>query len=166
MQSQGKTRTYTTLAILVASAMALQVLESPLPRILPWLKLGLANSLTLYALFRLGFMHSLTVAGLRTLLGAIILGSFLTPIFYMSFVGALVAALIMGVVKCLFKSATIEIISICGALANNFAQLGVLQIMFAENLNIWFYIALMIWVAIPSGYVVSKITKEMLRRTK
>jgi heptaprenyl diphosphate synthase len=165
MQSPGKTRNYTTMAILISAAMALQIIESPLPRILPWLKPGLANCLTLYALYRLSFKMSLGVAFLRTILASIMLGSFLSPIFYMSFAGAMSAALIMALIKGCFKAATIEIISICGALANNFAQLIILQIMFAENLNIWFYIALMIWVAIPSGYIVAKITAETLKRT-
>jgi heptaprenyl diphosphate synthase len=165
MQSPGKTRTYTTLAILVSSAMVLQIIETPLPRIIPWLKPGLANCLTLFALYRLSFKMSLGVAFLRTLLSSFILGSFLTPLFYMSFGGAVLAAVVMGIIKHSFKEVTIEIVSISGALTNNLAQLLVLQILFAENLNIWFYIALTIWIAIPAGYIVAKITAETLRRT-
>lgn len=156
---------YTTLAMLVASAAALQIIESPLPRFLPWLKPGLANALSLYALVKLSATGGVIVAIFRTFLASLLLGTLFSPVFIMSFVGALSSALLMGLLYKAFSKVTNEILSISGALINNLSQLAVIQIMFAENINFMFHIAIMIWVSIPSGYIVAKIVNELLRRT-
>lgn len=153
------------MAVLIATAAALQLIESPLPRFLPWLKPGIANSLTLYALLRLSFSAGLTVAILRTTVASLFLGSFLSPIHLISFFGATSAALVMAGLKKAWPLAGLGVVSVAGALANNSAQLFVVQIMFAGNLSFWFHIALMIWVAVPSGLIVSNVTRELLRRT-
>ena len=48
-------RVSTRLAILVAVATVLQVAESLIPKPLPWLRLGLANAVTLLVVLRAGF---------------------------------------------------------------------------------------------------------------
>lgn len=160
----GKTKKFTTIAMLVASAAVLQLIESPLPRFFPWLKPGLANVLTLYAIIKYSFKAGIFTAAARSILAAVIIGSFLSPVFYLSFAGAVSAAFVMGIMRKFCKN--LEIISISGALTNNYAQLALVQILFAENTSLWLYIAVMIWVSIPSGFVIAKITKELLRRTK
>ncbi|HNW35492.1 MAG TPA: hypothetical protein PKM25_11205, partial [Candidatus Ozemobacteraceae bacterium] len=41
------------LGVLTAAASAVQIAEAPIPRLLPWLKPGLANALVLFSLIRL-----------------------------------------------------------------------------------------------------------------
>ena len=76
----GTTGRLALTAVLVASAAALQVVESPLPRFLPWLKPGLANAMTLYALLRLSASAAMSVAVLRTSIAALFMGSLLSPV--------------------------------------------------------------------------------------
>ncbi len=159
----GQTKKYTTLAMLIASAAVLQLLESPLPRFFPWLKPGLANVLTLYAIIKYSVKAGIFTAAARSVLASFIAGTFLSPVFYLSFTGAVSSAIIMGILSKISKN--INIISITGALTNNFAQLALVQILFAENASLWLYIAAMIWVSIPAGFVIAKITNELLRRT-
>lgn len=161
----SETHRYALIAILVSSAAALQIIESPLPRFLPWLKPGLANVLTLYAIIRISAGAGLVVAAFRTFVAATFLGTLLSPVHLISFAGAMSATLVMVGANYLCKNAGLATISICGAMASNFAQLMVVQIMFAGTISFWFHIAIMIWVAIPSGLIVAKLTQELLRRT-
>ena len=161
----GKTAQLTLTAILIASAAALQVIESPLPRFLPWLKPGLANAMTLYALLRLSASAAMTVAVFRTAVAAVFMGSLLSPLHLISFAGATSAALSMSVLRRIFPAAGLATLSVFGALVNNSAQLAVVQFMFASNMSIGLHLALMIWVALPSGLIVARVTQELLRRT-
>lgn len=160
-----QTARLTTVAVLVASAAALQIVESPLPRFLPWLKPGLANVLTLYALVRISISAGLTVAVLRTAVAAVFLGSFLSPVHLISLAGAVSAAMVMALVIRTASSAGLATISVVGAVISNLAQLAVVQYMFAGSLSFWWHLALTIWVGIPSGLIVAKVTHELLRRT-
>ena len=161
----GQIGRLTLTAVLVASAAALQIVESPLPRFLPWLKPGLANAMTLFALLRISASAAMTVAVFRTAVAAVFMGSLLSPVHLMSFAGATSAALSMTVLRKFFPATGLATLSVFGALVNNFAQLAVVQFMFASNLSIGLHLALMIWVALPSGLIVARVTQELLRRT-
>jgi uncharacterized membrane protein len=120
--------------------------------------------MTLYALLRLSAASALAVAVLRTLVAAVFLGSLFSPIHLMSFAGAASAALTMSGLRRLFPASGLAVLSVSGALVNNFAQLAVVQFMFAANMSIWLHLAMMIWVALPSGLIVARVTQELLRR--
>ena len=85
-----------TLALMVALGVILHRVEAMLPLPTPWIKLGLANIMTLLALVFLGFREALVVTGLRVFLGSIIGGTFLGPTFFLSLTGGLAATLIMA----------------------------------------------------------------------
>ena len=163
--NKKKIHQITLIAILVSWAAGLQMLESPLPRVLPWLKIGLANVVTLYTIIRINGITGIFVAALRTCLAALILGSFLSPVHIISFSGAVMAAIVMSVIFHYLPKTSICIISIFGAIASNISQLLAVQILFASNLTFWLHIAMIIWIGIPAGLIVGKITYELLRRT-
>lgn len=154
-----------TIAILASAATALQIIEAPLPRFLPWLKPGLANALTLYALMRFSTLAGVGVALIRTFIAATVLGTLFSPVYFISLAGALTSALTMSIIKKLLPESGLSTISVAGALANNYAQLMAVQLMFASAISIWFHLAIMIWVGIPSGLIVARLTNELLRRT-
>ena len=83
-------------ALLVALACVLQISESLIPHPIPGLRLGLANMITLTALVVLGFKYALEIAILRTILSSFILGTFMSPGFFLSFAGAIISTLVMG----------------------------------------------------------------------
>lgn len=153
------------IGILSATAAALQVIESPLPRMLPWLKPGLANTMTLYALLRISVVSGFGVSLIRTFLAGTIMGTLFSPVYLISLAGALSSAISMSIVKKLSPDSGLSTLSITGALASNAAQLLTVELMFAGSLSMWFHLAVMIWVAIPSGLIVARVTAELLRRT-
>ena len=165
-QGGGGLRSWTLLAVLSASAAALQIIESPLPRLLPWLKPGLANCLTLYALVRCSAGFGFGIVGFRTVLSGMALGILFSPANLLSFAGGLAGAVVMWVALKLGSGRlSVYGISILGALANNLAQLLTVQWMFASGFPLWFHLSVMLWVSIPSGIMVGHISRELLRRT-
>lgn len=99
-RSLSAARDLARVSILVAVGVALHVVESwiPVPYVVPGLKLGLANIVTVYALYTLGRGPATLVAALRSVLGSVLGGTFLLPAFTMSFAGASMSALVMGTV--------------------------------------------------------------------
>lgn len=93
---QNSHRRMAILALLVGLGVVLHRLEALLPLPAPWVKLGLANIVTLIALVFLGFRAALEVTLLRVLLGSVLGGTFLSPTFFLSLAGGLASVGIMG----------------------------------------------------------------------
>lgn len=166
MNAPGILRRTTMLAVLAAAASAIQILESPLPRLLPWLKPGLSNAIVLFSMerFSVGFGVALVFA--KTILTGIALGILFSPAHLLSLAGGLSAVIVMfALLRQPFVFFGLAGISVAGAFANNLAQFGTVQSLFGANLPMWFPMALMIWIAIPSGLIVARLTHELLRRT-
>jgi heptaprenyl diphosphate synthase len=93
---QSPDKRLVSMALLVALGVILHRVEALLPLPAPWIKLGLANIMTLLALVFLGFKEALIVTGLRIFLSSIIGGTFLGPTFFLSFSGGLTAIFTMA----------------------------------------------------------------------
>lgn len=76
------------IARLAALAIGLTLMEAALPSPLPGVKPGLANIVTLLVLKQYGFATAAWVSALRVAAGSLLLGSFLTPGFFLSAGGA------------------------------------------------------------------------------
>ncbi len=114
------------IARMAAFAIGLSLAEAALPSPLPGVKPGLANIITLLVLQRFGWRAAAWVSLLRVVAGSLLLGSFLTPGFVLSFSGALVSLLVLGTASKL-PSGTFGPVthSILAAFAHIAAQLGV-----------------------------------------
>lgn len=77
------------IARLAAFAIGLSLAEAALPSPLPGVKPGLANIVTLLVLQRFGLRAAVWVSLLRVVAGSLLLGTFLSPGFVLSFGGAL-----------------------------------------------------------------------------
>ncbi|HEY5604085.1 MAG TPA: Gx transporter family protein [Gammaproteobacteria bacterium] len=76
------------IAWLAALAITIHIIESALPTPLPGVKPGLANVVTLVALLSWGWRVAVWISMLRVLVGSLLIGTFLTPTFFLSFSGA------------------------------------------------------------------------------
>lgn len=108
--------------LLIVISMMFSYLEAliPLPFAFPGVKLGLANLVTVFALYRLSWKQAGIVALLRVLLTALLFGNAYSLLF--SFVGA---ALSLTVMVPLQKSGWFSItgVSVAGGVAHNAGQL-------------------------------------------
>ena len=84
-------------ARMAALAMGLSVLEAAIPSPLPGVKPGLANIITLIVLARYGWRVAAWVSLLRVFAGGLLLGSFLTPGFFLSLSGAAFSLIMLGI---------------------------------------------------------------------
>ena len=85
MTTIGETRInhrITTLSLIVALGMVLHRLEILIPLPSPWIKLGLANVMTLVTLIFFGLRDAVMVTLLRVMLGSIVGGTFLSLTFF------------------------------------------------------------------------------------
>ena len=120
-----KTRELTLCAVLAALALALSYMESffPLALIvpLPGVKLGLANIVTLYALYALGASSALAILVMRCLLGSLFAGNASALLF--SLLGGLAAMLVMIALHALPRLSVYGV-SVGGAAAHNCGQVA------------------------------------------
>ncbi len=85
------------IARMAALALGLTVLEAAVPSPLPGVKPGLANIVTLIVLARYGWRTAAWVSLLRVLAGSLLMGSFLSPGFFLSLSGAVCSLAILAV---------------------------------------------------------------------
>ncbi len=95
-QTIQTTRDDHLIAWFTALAITIHIAESALPSPLPGVKPGLANVVTLIVLCRYGWRMAVWVALLRVLIGSVLLGTFLSPTFFLSFSGALASVAALG----------------------------------------------------------------------
>ncbi|VAW97306.1 Heptaprenyl diphosphate synthase component I [hydrothermal vent metagenome] len=95
-QTIQTTRDDHLIAWFTALAITIHIAESALPSPLPGVKPGLANVVTLIVLCRYGWRMAVWVALLRVLIGSVLLGTFLSPTFFLSLSGALASVAALG----------------------------------------------------------------------
>ena len=119
------TRRITLLALLTAIALTIFMVEAqiPVPIAVPGVKLGLANIVTVYAVFLLGPADALLVLVARVFLGAVFSGQMMTLFYSMG--GGLLAWLSMTVLR---KVLTRQQIWLCSPVAAVFHNIGQLTV--------------------------------------
>ncbi len=85
------------IARMAALALGLSVLEAAIPSPLPGVKPGLANIVILIVLTRYGWRTAAWVSLLRIMAGGLLMGSFLTPGFFLSLSGAVCSLAILAI---------------------------------------------------------------------
>ncbi|MFQ5866606.1 MAG: Gx transporter family protein [bacterium] len=153
------------ISVLIALASTLQIVESLFPHPLPWLRLGLANMITLTSLVIFGYAIAVQVAVLRTILSSFLLGTFFTPGFFLSFSGALMSALVMGGIYSLGRVAkgnpsrrypfgfSIIGVSILGAVTHNVTQLFVAYFFLIRHRGVFLILPFLIVAAVITGFI-------------
>lgn len=148
-----KTKRIVFLALLVAVAAALHVVESrlPVPVPVPGVKLGLANIISLLAIVMLGWRDAVYVTVARVLLGSLFGGSLFGPAFVMSMGGALASIFIMSYAANAYnKVFSLVGVSVLGAATHNIAQV-VLAAMLVNSLGLLWYLPYLLLFAVPTG---------------
>ncbi len=92
------------IAAFAALAIVIHVLESSFPSPVPGIKPGLANIITLIVLFRYGWRYAAWVSLLRVTAGSLLLGTFMSPTFFLSLSGALASLFTMWVLWTGFRA--------------------------------------------------------------
>lgn len=151
------------IARLAAVAIGLSLVESVLPSPLPGVKPGLANIVTLIVLQRFGWRAAAWVSLLRVVAGSLMLGTFLSPGFVLSFSGSLLSlgALALGckLPKSWFGSVSH---SIFAAFAHIAAQLAVVYFWLIPHAGVLYLAPIFAAAALLFGIVNGLIASHLL----
>lgn len=154
------------LALLVAMASVLHIVESwlPLPVPVPGVKLGLANIISLFVIVAYGWRDAVAVAVLRVLIGSLFGGTFFGPAFAMSLSGALFSLLAMAYAKRHWHPFFSLIgISVIGAVVHNLAQMSVAAWIVSSAGLLW-YVPYLLLFALPTGVATGITTVYLLAK--
>lgn len=160
---QSQTRRMVFLSLLAAIGTAMHLMESllPLPLPIPGVKLGLANIVTLLALYLYGLRGGLTVALLRVLLGSLIGGVFLAPGFLLAMTGAVCSALLMALLLKQTSCFSMIGISMAGAAGHNIGQL-LTACLLLQSASIIYYLPVLLLAGIPTGIATGYLLNSLL----
>ncbi|NMB41734.1 MAG: Gx transporter family protein [Firmicutes bacterium] len=144
------------LSLLTAFAVAVHTAEAaiPVPIPVPGVKLGLANIITLFALVLYGYRSALVVASLRSIIGSLLIGTFMGFGFYLSFSGAVLSCLAMALFMNLYKDKKISLVSVsmAGAVTFNIVQLGLASVLVQNFILFRGYLPFLLFLAVPTGF--------------
>ncbi len=136
-------KSITLSALLCAVALMLSYIESLIPAFLPipGIKLGLANIVSVFLLYKCGFKYAFTVSLLRVTLSVLLFGNLLTLAY--SLAGALLSLLVMFIIQRtgLFSEVGVSIV---GGICHNAAQIAVASILMSTSQIIYYLPALVI----------------------
>lgn len=156
-------KTITTCAVLSALALALSYMESFFPLVLliplPGVKLGLANIVTVYALYSLGAASALSILLVRCFLGALFAGNASALIF--SLFGGLAAMLVMIVLRKL-PGLSLYGVSIGGAAAHNAGQIAAAMLTLGNTAPLA-YLPFLLLVSLLTGTLTGFISSLLVR---
>ncbi len=158
-----RVRALTTTAILVALASILHAVEAiiPLPYVVPGAKLGLANIVALYAVATMGLGHALTISFLRTLLGSVLSGTFLSFGYYLSASGAMLSTLVMYAASRTKGRLGVVGISVVGSFTHNMVQLLTAALLI-QQMGVLFYLPYLLFFAVPTGIFVGLLAGRVI----
>ncbi len=147
--------------ILIALAMLLSYLESliPISIAVPGVKLGLANLVTIVALFRLGLRDTVVISVGRIVLSSVLFGNFAVLLY--SLAGACCSILVMMLLKkC--KVFSVTGVSVAGAVAHNLGQILV-AVISMENIRIFYYMAVLTITGTAAGVAIGMMSVFILK---
>ncbi len=151
------------LALFIAMSFSLHYIDSVIPSFLPipGFRLGLANLITLFALYYYGVFSFLFVVISKTLLVATLTSGFGVT-FLMSLGGAILSSIITILLYKLIKP-SIYTVSIYGSVFHSLGQLLVYSLFFS-SFYIFLYLILLGPMSILTGYFIALIDKIIITR--
>ncbi len=151
------------ISLLVSLATVFSIIENqlPIPRPL-WLKLGLANIITLVALMMYGIRAAVIIACMRALLAGIF-GAL--PMLMFSFPAALTSSLSMGVLhRVSGQRLSVIGLSVSGAVVHNLTQLVIAYFVLSlSRSSILALTPLLVIAAVVAGFVTGLIARYLLK---
>ncbi len=153
------------IALLAALAITIHIAESALPSPLPGIKPGLANIVTIATLCLYGLRTAAWVLMLRVLAGSLLLGTFLSPTFALSFTGAVASLLILSVARLIpGKSFGPVGYSLLAAMAHMAGQFTAAYWLFIPHPALLHLFPILMTAAVLFGLVSGIIVAAMLKR--
>ena len=158
---RSRSKVITASAMLTAIGLILGYIETfiVIPVNVPGVRIGLANTVSLIALYLLGPIYAFIVIVLRVTLSAMLFSGFSG--FMYSMTGALLSFLIMSILKRFGFS--VYSVSSGGAVAHNIGQLTVARIL-TGSVYVFWYMPVLIVAGLVAGSFVGLLCNILIRR--
>ena len=159
-----KTKKLTLLALLTAIALTIFLVEAQIPPLvpIPGIKLGLANIVTVFAVFALGSREAACVLFARIFLGAIFAG--FGTIFY-SAAGGLCAIAVTLLLKKILTQKQLWVAGCLGAIAHSIGQMA-MAIALTGTPALIVYLPVMVVISIITGLFTGLCAQFLVNRGK
>ena len=152
------------IAQLSAIAIGLSLIESVLPSPMPGVKPGIANIITLYAMYRFNFRTAIWVSILRVFATSLILGQFLSPTFMLSLAGSLLSLLTLYFsIKLPSRFFSPVGLSVLSSFAHITGQLLLVRLWLIPHASIYYLIPIYSAAALTFGLINGWITYRLLK---
>ena len=155
-----KTRRITIMAMCVALAMILSYVESMIPSPgIPGVKLGLANIVVVFALYKLGWKEAVGISLLRVFLVSLLFGHAASLMYSAS--GAVLSLAGMILLKKSDKLSCVAV-SVLGGVLHNAGQILMAVVLMGHN--VVYYLPVLILSGTVAGVVIGVVSAIMVRR--
>lgn len=154
------------LGMLMAAGILLQLLESfvPVMAIVPGYKIGLANIVGLFALYRFGTKDMVIVTTGRVVLSALLTGTIFSVAFLLSCSGAVLSMLAMALGKASGKF-SIYGVSVLGAVFHSVGQVAAVTWIYQQYF-MQMFLPILMALSLVSGLLIALVTSQLLSRIK
>lgn len=151
------------MALLTAAALSLFLVEAQLPPLLPvpGVKLGLANIVTVYAVFSMGPREALLILTARIFLGSVFSGQMMS--FLYSAAGGICAIAVTLGLRRILRRNQIFVAGILGAMAHCLGQMAV-AVAVTATLGLFAYLPVMLACAMVTGALTGLAAQLLIRR--
>ena len=158
-----KTRKLTTMALLCAIALTIHMVEAQIPPILPLpgVKLGLANIVTVFAVFALGPVEAAMILAGRIFLGAVFAGNF-SSILY-SAAGGVCAILVTILLRKIVTKNQLWAAGSLGAVAHSLGQVTAAAVMMG-SVGVFVYLPALAAVSVVTGFCTGLCAQYLVNR--
>lgn len=153
------------LSMFTSLAIILNIIESFIPFFnIPGIKIGLANTVVVTALYLYGTKEAFYVSILRV----VVVGILRTGIFSITFLFSLSGAVLSMIVMSLLKKTNLFSmigISIVGSVFHSIGQI-IMAFFILKNASVFYYLPVMLVLSIITGVVIGMISKEIVKFLK
>lgn len=157
-----KLRNCIILSLLLAIEIVISYVETFIPIPIPGVKLGLANVITLFILYENKWYNAFVILIARILLVAIIRGTLLNVVFFMSLFGGILSFIIMFIFS-RFKFLSTITVSVFGSVCHVLGQIFT-AIIITKTMGIIYYLPIILLLSIITGIISGIICIFMRKR--
>lgn len=155
-----KTKRITVMAMCIALAMILSYVESQIPSPgIPGVKLGLANIVVVFSLYRLGWKEAAGISLLRVLLVSLLFGHVASLLYSSS--GAVLSLAGMILLKRMDKLSCVSV-SVLGGVLHNAGQILMAWVLMGEN--VVYYLPILIVSGVIAGVAIGAVAALIVKR--
>lgn len=153
------------IAWFTALAITIHSIESALPSPLPGVKPGLSNIITVFVLVRFGWRMAAWVNLLRVVVGSLLIGTFLSPTFILSFSGACASTLVLSLLSQLPGRGCSPLgYSMASAMGHMLAQFWVAYALFIHHDGLFHLLPMLMTAALIFGIVSGIIATILVKK--